>query len=921
MSEGQGRLGLAIGGGLIGGFFGAPGLGLAAGSLAGTLLFPGSDPPPALGPRLGDLSMQVSAYGNPIPWIFGSDRCAGNIIWNSDIREIPHKHKSSGGGKGGAPQQESFTFTYEVDLCISLCRGPIDGLGKLWANDQLIYDFSSPSASPGISLKLYRGTTDQLPDPTMEADKGAGNVPAYRGQAYVVLRKLDLTPFQNSIPTFHFQVHADGAEAVTTVSVADSPSGGGTGRVAIDPSTGLIWVTRNGTGKVEAFSAESGLTRVCQIDHPSAHMISFQPSFLAVSVDAIGTVRQQLVPAKMWVGSHTPDGFPNGVVKSYATDASCRVLDTIEDPLLGSNLLWPGAVLVDLASIDLLNPNMDSGPTLYIGSTNGAGVGITTHSLSPLVTTGPPAGLSYSPSYNRLQDAGLEKIADWCQAGTFVVGIDWDGRLFLLESQLSAESPEWAYIGQTLAVAGFGDLGHSVTYDPEEPAIYTKARVFSTGVIKIAKWTAPGLVKVWEKDANVAGDNFFVPVRIRYHHGVGDIWVVGKDNSGANTARRLDKQTGAYTETLDLDYTGSLDDFQPFPGAPFAVGTQFGTPGATVKFPLGSGAIASPPTLASVVTAIATSSDYLSMVGRAPALTPADLDVTDLEAFYVRGYKVSQRQPIRNALQPLLQAYFIDAVESEDKIKFVRRGQNPVMVIPPGDLNARRDGETNPGTPITEQRTQETELPTSLDVRYISLETDYKINPVNARRLIGDSSQVRTQDLPIVFMAAEAKQIVDVLMNNIWFERTNKTITLSKRYLMLEPTDVVTITTPDQGQINVRINSTSFSIPNLLSLQVAEEDLEVYDGYVSPAPIGLQPQPARQVATPVALLVMDTSSLRSGDNNTGLYVVAYAIGGAFDYAEVWQSNDGVTYSPAVAITQEGNIGYAESHLTWEGSFS
>jgi hypothetical protein len=47
---------------------------------------------------------------------------------------------------------------------------------------------------------FYRGTEDQLPDSLMEANLGEGNVPFYRGMSYVVLDRLQVTQFGDSLP-------------------------------------------------------------------------------------------------------------------------------------------------------------------------------------------------------------------------------------------------------------------------------------------------------------------------------------------------------------------------------------------------------------------------------------------------------------------------------------------------------------------------------------------------------------------------------------------------------------------------------------------------------------------------------------------------------------------------------------------------
>lgn len=50
---------------------------------------------------------------------------------------------------------------------------------------------------PGL---FYSGGEDQLPSPLIEDDRGVGNVPAYRGQSYVVFEKFNSTIFGNSLP-------------------------------------------------------------------------------------------------------------------------------------------------------------------------------------------------------------------------------------------------------------------------------------------------------------------------------------------------------------------------------------------------------------------------------------------------------------------------------------------------------------------------------------------------------------------------------------------------------------------------------------------------------------------------------------------------------------------------------------------------
>jgi len=57
-------------------------------------------------------------------------------------------------------------------------------------------------------MTVYLGTEDQTPDPTLEEIYGVGNVPAYRGQAYVVFNRLPLELFERGaqVPQLRFEV-------------------------------------------------------------------------------------------------------------------------------------------------------------------------------------------------------------------------------------------------------------------------------------------------------------------------------------------------------------------------------------------------------------------------------------------------------------------------------------------------------------------------------------------------------------------------------------------------------------------------------------------------------------------------------------------------------------------------------------------
>lgn len=145
-----------------------------------------------------DLRVQTSSYGTTIPLVSGIQRVSGNIIWSTDKTT----HQVSQGGKGGGGADTDVT-TYHVNLAIAICKGPILGIRRVWEDGKLTADVDgSQNKLPGT---LYLGTNVQNPDSVMDAVEGKGNVPAYRGIAYMVLEDFDLG-MDGRIPMFSFEV-------------------------------------------------------------------------------------------------------------------------------------------------------------------------------------------------------------------------------------------------------------------------------------------------------------------------------------------------------------------------------------------------------------------------------------------------------------------------------------------------------------------------------------------------------------------------------------------------------------------------------------------------------------------------------------------------------------------------------------------
>ena len=111
-------------------------------------------------------------------------------------------------------------------------------------------------------------------------------------------------------------------------------------------------------------------------------------------------------------------------------------------------------------------------------------------------------------------------------------------------------------------------------------------------------------------------------------------------------------------------------------------------------------------------------------------LAAADIDASELDDT-VPGFVIGRQTTVRDALEPLLQAYAADAVESDDRLVFRKRGRAPVATIP-ADLLVPLDERT--GESWRERRAQEVELPERVTVLYLDKDADYQQGSQSARR-------------------------------------------------------------------------------------------------------------------------------------------------------------------------------------------
>jgi hypothetical protein len=215
--------GAAVGGGLLGSIVTtAVGVGI---NLAIAYFFPQK----IKGPRAESLKAQTSRYGEQLTRWHGAVRTAGAVIWLKGDHVDEHI-KTERQGKALGPEVTTYSYTATFAVAFAW-NGPASGITRIWADDKLIFNVSFEAleaaianggkgigVAKGASITLYLGTDDQKPDPDIEADRGAGNVPAWPGIVYAVIKNLPLDEFGIRVPNIEAEITQAQGLATSTVS-------------------------------------------------------------------------------------------------------------------------------------------------------------------------------------------------------------------------------------------------------------------------------------------------------------------------------------------------------------------------------------------------------------------------------------------------------------------------------------------------------------------------------------------------------------------------------------------------------------------------------------------------------------------------------------------------------------------------------
>jgi hypothetical protein len=865
------KMGIALAGAALGAWIGGPmgaRIGFMIGTAAGNLLFPEKGPKP----QKADTSVQASSYGTPISILSGTDRTAGTLIYVRN-NEIDARKTKVSGGKGAAMGGASTTtYTYDATFAVLIGKGPIDGVRRIWADTKLIYDKSAETLNDSITngtayhaqvddgrIIVYLGTEDQLPDPTQEAEHGVGEVPAYRGLAYVMFHQLELANFANRIPNITIEYVKDGDIALLLRHIGDTGSNESAfDQCNIDPYGPFYW----------------NKSVVCVDLTTGDRLVSVSPEDQVHNL-VMDDPLSPLVPVEFFIGTVCPG--PDGFV--YIPGSAG--INTGGGDIQGYKFRRETMTLVAVAQGITLFPCQYMTLRFFVASSYWFGFNIS----GDLINID-PATMIAEIAVDSAETSGADEsdMADVTPLGTYwwTSGNDTttsllcnsEGDVFDLSSTFTNGSLHniFYYADEDVILCGNGSIIAKV--DPITGAVIATCP-YNPGTRREPAWRRG-------------------PVNGRFITG------------SASTISIVDIASMTRIQTYDLNdwptITGSriAGVYDPFTDSLVYLSTA-----ASNTYQV---------FLPRVDALDVDRADVITQYSEEVGLTSSQIDVTEV-VDTVQGVTVRRQTTGRDALEPIMQSGFVECANIDRKIKFRPKGQSAVLTVDEDDLGAStRDADSGIVQKLTETVEQEVRLPWRVLLRYVNRAAQYDVGAQAASR----SRQAVTTQEQMTFDTSEvisddtAKQIVEKMLFSTWQERTALKFSLPPKYGKLTPMDVITVT---RGEISYDVRLTKIDYGPFLQCEGLAQDTVTYLSDSTGAPSNIPQDVLRLIAGSRHFLI-DSNAIRDTDDNEGFYIAVSRVtaAGIWRGAQVFKSSDASNFFPFNSYSEDGVFGYASDNL-------
>ena len=860
------------------------------------------------GPKASDLTVQVATYGGMVPIHFGTVGVTGTVI---DLDKI-----TAHSDKNYVKAQKAYvtTYTYTTTVAILLGEGVCLGVRKIWLDGKLWYSSATDAnvetivassqntssvayghalqiitlglgfhkhGSTGPSFvtippkfKFYPGTETQLPDPTLEAIHGVGNVPAYRGVSYVVISNNAEILNGNRLRQLKFELVYSGSMEIVHRNWAKGPAS----QAGTYVDCGVQSFIPNGSDEIILMKQTTAVTgfassyEVWSITPTAQTLISkfalpdmaYPYRAIAGSADEFGHLRPWVSnPAYVFQGVYRWI-YPDGTFVNFYTGVDFYSFNPVAQYIFskqGDNMLLLGAhaststtfVLVKLFKMD----------------------------GSLVATRDFTADLGANES---IKAVVLATSCAWVISEDITTGISTLRKCSLLDLSAIATI---TYIATDPIPGGVGETYGILFHGLEEVCLggddfYVRTNIgnalYGHFILKV---DPNGVISIEGSDGLVLG----TPA----DGGIGpDILATGGVSVGAQ-----------------VDLYGSAFGYNPSSRVATFMCNENLSPNFYIwPYSVALGAIASGTT---------TAGEIISTIAQRAGYTPDQLDVSQIPDT-VLGYSIASIAPARSAIEPVAKYAYSDPVDSDGKTKWVKRGGPPLFTVYFDDLCAHEIGAQMP-EPFSFSRTQEVDLPSKVIVNFKNPLADYEPGSEQSPQRSTTSKNPVTDSMPIVMLPQKAAELASVLYFDQIIQRQPRTFSVLKKFDYVEPTDPGWVEWP-RGTFNlVRVVKRVENGP-VLKFDCVPEDADAYTPNVTATSIATG-QAGIVLVGPSTLTLLDIPILQDSDDNAGLY--AAMAGASNKGTSLFRSADDLSYAELSFVENSAITGFATSALgNWAG---
>lgn len=837
------KLAMTAVGGIVGQAVGQPGIGMMLGGMIGGYLERrGVDPIRQEGPRLDDMHVQVSGYGLPIFRMWGTMRMAGTIIWTSDKVETI-SDETTGGGKSG-PETVTTSYIYHASFAIAICTGPIERLLRIWADGKLIYNIiptnSSVTRLTGVNFTFHKGTETQIADPIIQAIEGAGNVPGHRGICYIVFDMFPLALFGNRIPNFSFDVTTLEAEEDSTNGEPPYTEFDGAMTGASAPGDSIVFFPDNINFMIEQHAdwdkcevLNGTVVKTETISEIQSTVTYFDIDeqnniYVVITTQSGGYYMLKIDGISISTIARGGNEFPSGLTQ-------LRAFRNPEYPFIvtmrPSSDAWdePGSEYkanIFITKKGRLYSRYWTGGEIVTGNLFSWGPDIIPHAIDLDDDNGRIYIYANHNYYSAEQYTA--RLALW--------QLDRSGNVEQLKNPRLVINDGSPYHGLCEEILFDAASNQIILANPtDDELLFIDAETFV--VLSIV---------------NVTMDTS--KLHSAFRHGVQNGFLYIAAVTISNMIYKINVTTYTIEETYELADSDVIwsggSCYDPLSNSIIGTVLVNDEPRA-IKMPLDRG------TYSTQYVPLATIVDDICDLSGIDSAT--EVDTTALTA-QLNGFTLNEAMRSRAALQVLMEGFFFGAVESDGVLKFIPWGEASIVSIPETDLAASA-GE-RPQQLITSRR-EEIGMPAELNLLYVDPHTDYQINIQRAmKRQLTQSKEILSIRLPVALDQNVAKQICAKMFQQIWTERIGHTIVISRKYMYLDPGDVITII---EGGIQhtMRIELIQYG-RGVITLETVNTDAAAYiseeEGNTIPPP---DPPPIKHTG-PTMLVIVDVPAMYRG---------------------------------------------------------